>query len=59
MTSKQNASRPKTGNNFYQPSLNYSLFDYKYSSEIIDADALQIARYSRGRPAVHTELIIA
>ena len=59
MISKQNASRPKTGNtNFYQP-INYSLFDYKNATEIIDADALQIARFSRGRPAVHTELIIA
>lgn len=58
MKSKQNASRPKTGNNFYQP-INYSLFDYKNATEIIDADALQIARFSRGRPAVHTELIIA
>ena len=59
MKSKQNASRPKTGNtNFYQP-ITYSLFDFKKTPEIIDADALQIARFSRGRPAVHTELIIA
>ena len=59
MKSKQNASRPKTGNNFYQPTFTYSFSDFKKTSEIIDADALQIARFSRGRPAVHTELIIA
>lgn len=58
MKTKQNAAHQKAGANFYQP-INYSLFDYKNTSEIIDADALQIARFNRGRPAVHTELIIA
>lgn len=59
MKTKQNAAHQKAGANFYQPTLTYSLFDYKNTSEIIDADALQIARFNRGRPAVHTELIIA
>lgn len=38
--------------------LQYSLSHFK-NTAIIDADALQVARHSRGRPAAVTPIIIA
>lgn len=38
--------------------LQYSLSHFK-NTAIIDADSLQVARHSRGRPAVFTPIIIA
>lgn len=59
MKSKQNAAHPKAGAKFYQPTLTYSFSSHKKTSEIIDADALQTARFARSRPAIFTEIIIA
>lgn len=39
--------------------LHYTLSDFKMTPAIIDADAVQLSKYSRGRPAVFTEIIIA
>lgn len=39
--------------------LNYTLSEFKNVAPIIDADGLQLARHSRGRPAVFTEILIA
>lgn len=56
MTSKENA-RLSAG----QPvtRLLYTLYDFKTTSPIIDADSLQAARFARGRPSILTEVIIA
>lgn len=59
MKSKQNAARPKAGNTAFQPTLTYSFSSHKKTSAIIDADALQTARFARSRPAIFTEIIIA
>ena len=58
MKSKENAcpkaDKPTTINH-----LTYTLDDFKNASPIIDADAVQLARFSRGRPTIFTELIVA
>lgn len=38
MKSKQNASHPKAGSTYYQPTLTYSFSDFK-NSAVIDAEA--------------------
>lgn len=56
MTSKE-IGRRISGTNYCH--LNYTLSEFKNVAPIIDADGLQLARYSRGRPAVFTEILIA
>lgn len=61
MKSKQNASHPKAGSTYYQPTLTYSFSDFK-NSAVIDAEAVQLRalqNLSRPRPAAYTEMIIA
>lgn len=57
MTSKERAARITAGAT--QNHLLCTLFDFKTTSAIIDADSLQAARFNRGRPAIFSEVIIA
>lgn len=56
MTSKE-IGRRFGGPNYCH--INYSLSEFKNVAPIIDADALQIARNARSRPAIFTEIILA
>lgn len=58
MKTKETA-HPKAGNAAINLHLQYTLSDYKVSSAIIDADAVQNAKFNRGRPCAFTEMIIA
>lgn len=59
MKSKETPSHPQKVARDAINHLHYTLSDFKMTPAIIDADAVQLSKYSRGRPAVFTEIIIA